>query len=119
MTYIEKLESSEWIEIEAVREGVVWARDRGFTLAIIESDNANASNRLKVRKVDITTLGHYLHTVKNLVINLPNFNFKWNGKEGNKATDRLSVLTLQNKCNLIFDMDYLQDIHNFVMDDLV
>lgn len=81
-------------------------------MVIIESDNSSTINCIKVRRDDITTFDYLVNIIKEMVRDLPNFRFEWNGQENNRVVDSLSNLALQDKCNVFFDMDYLGDIHN-------
>lgn len=63
MLYMDYLTNSEWAEIEVVREGFIWARDRGYIAVIIESDSASTNNRIKARRDDITTFGYLVNII--------------------------------------------------------
>lgn len=41
--------------------------------------------------------------------------FNWIDRSSNNATDLLCNISIKNKCDLYFNMDYLLEIHNIII----
>lgn len=51
LSYREDVANSAWVEMEAIREGILWAHDKSTTKAIFDSDNANMINQIKKLRI--------------------------------------------------------------------
>lgn len=108
---------ADWAELEALREGIYWARNNNVPMLIVESDCAAVLNRLKKNYIDISTMGYQVKAVKDLLDGFHEVKVEWTNRTCNKAADCLSNMVLNKRCSFVYDMDYPMDICDFVIID--
>lgn len=117
--FVENLSTCEWVEVEAVKAGCLWALENDLNDVIIESDCASIINKLNSKKEDLTVLDYFITKVKNLVPHGLNFKFNWGARSMNKLAGRLSEMAIRDRSNTFFNMDYPSQIHNTVICDSI
>lgn len=118
LSYRENVANIGWAEMEAIRDGILWACDKSITKTILESDSASMINRIKSKHEDFTIIGYYIKEIREMVVFGLDCDFNWSGRKSNKTADRLSEFALHNQCNFFFfGMDYPKKNYSIVIDD--
>lgn len=117
MCFKDNVFCAAWAEVNAIGEGLTWARKNNFSIITIESDCADIINRILKLNDDITITGFLLHKLNSKAIDFSFFNFNWCTNNSNRVADRLSKLSLTDHCNFYFDMDYSSSIQNDIISD--
>ncbi|MBA0712774.1 hypothetical protein Golax_011850, partial [Gossypium laxum] len=107
----------DWVEAEALREGIIWARNNNVTRAIFETGCADLVNRFKSRHEDILIYGYRLKEIFGLLDSFINFKLEWVGCSSIRVADCLCKLVLKKRCTFPFDREYPSDIHELVIVD--
>lgn len=74
-------------------------------------------NKVNKRNEDLTILSRYAKKVCMDFNRFESVQMKWANRNSNKVADLLCNLAIKKKCNLLFKMDYLLEIHNIVIHD--
>ncbi|MBA0798122.1 hypothetical protein Gohar_008747 [Gossypium harknessii] len=109
--------SVEWVELDALIEGITMARSYNFDKIIFESDCVGLVNHFRKNHVDITILGHKIKDTRGMLEIFISTEVNWIDRNRNKVADSLCNLALSNHCNLTFDMEYPSDIHDCIILD--
>ncbi|MBA0813032.1 hypothetical protein Gohar_026921 [Gossypium harknessii] len=115
--YRESQIKMDWAEVEALREGINWARNNNVVRAIFETNCARLVNRIKKHHEDITIFGYRLKEIVGLLDFFTKAKINWIDRTSNRVADSLSKLALNKQCTLSFSMEYPYDIHELVMID--
>lgn len=107
----------ECAELEALKEGIHWARDKNVARIVLDSDCAAIVNHFNTYHEDISILGHQVNVIKSLSDSFLEVQIRWISRNCNKATDKLSRMALEKHCTLSFNMDYPREIHDIVITD--
>ncbi|MED6168599.1 hypothetical protein PIB30_013094 [Stylosanthes scabra] len=78
-------------EAEAIRRGIIVAKNLNFQKVVIESDNLLLVQILK-SKLSIAEVDVILHDIQSLSAETPNCGFTWTTREGNKAANFVASL---------------------------
>lgn len=109
----------DWVELDAIWDGLVWAINKNITHISLEFDCASMVNRINHQREDITFLGHYIEGIRSLHRNFFEVEIWWFHRDCNKIADKLSLLATDSCYNSDFNMDYPRDIHYLIISDLV
>ncbi|MBA0767255.1 hypothetical protein Gotri_016165 [Gossypium trilobum] len=107
----------DWVEAEALGEGIIWAHNNNVTRAIFETGCAGLVNRFKSRHEDISIYGYRLKEIFRLLDSFIDIKLEWVGCSSNRVADCLCKLVVKKRCTFPFDMEYPSDIHELVIVD--
>ncbi|MBA0814705.1 hypothetical protein Gohar_020515, partial [Gossypium harknessii] len=105
------------VEAEALREGIVWARNNNVARAIFETDYAVLVNRFKFCIEDILIYGFRLKNIFDLLDSSSKSMVEWVACSSNRVVDGLCKLAIDECCTFSFNMEYSSDIHGLVLAD--
>ncbi|KAK5839152.1 hypothetical protein PVK06_007917 [Gossypium arboreum] len=101
-----KVVNSEWAELEALIEGISFARNLNLNKVNFEMDCTTIVNRVRKARADITIFGHQIKKVQNMSVSFSAFDIRWINRYCKKVVDFLCNWSLKYCYNLDFDMDY-------------
>lgn len=99
----ENMACAIWAKIEAINQGIAWAKGNNLSNFVLESDCVDIINRLLKPREDITIEGHLLLDIKKQLKDFNNCIVNWCPRVCNKSVDRLSKMTLTNNCSISFE----------------
>lgn len=109
----------DWVELEAIRIGLVWTANNNFVRIILESNCAGLVNQINSHREDITLVGHHVEEIRSLLKNFLDVDIRWIHRDCNKVVNKLSSLAIDSCCNSDFDMDYQKGSYCLVISDSV
>ncbi|MBA0872306.1 hypothetical protein Goshw_010993 [Gossypium schwendimanii] len=117
VVYLDYKLDIQWAEVEALREGIVWARNNNVARAIFETDYAVLVNRFKFCIEDISIYGFRLKNIFDLLDSSSKSMVEWVACSSNRVVDGLCKLAIDECCTFSFNMEYSSDIHGLVVAD--
>ncbi|XP_040967984.1 uncharacterized protein [Gossypium hirsutum] len=110
-SFFNKVVSPEQAELDALIDGFRLAHILNVDKVIFEMDCASIVNRFCYHKEDITIIGHHIEEARKLLESV--------NRGCNKLADSLCNWSLSKCCNLNFEMNYPNNIHNIVILDAI
>ncbi|MBA0881267.1 hypothetical protein Goshw_017876 [Gossypium schwendimanii] len=111
--------TAEWAELYAFEESLIIACSLNISKVIFETNCASLMNRVKKRGKGITMLGYHIDEACKYMDNFNSIFVIWANRKSNKIADFLCKIAIKNNFNWKFRMDYLKEIHDFVIGDSI
>lgn len=110
---------AEWAELHVLEESISFARTKNWLRLEFESDCVSLVNQLTRMKADFSTMGHRIQEILKLLDSFSNVSFVWALRCCNKAADYLCDWAIVNNCTKDFNMDYLLEIYDIILSDVI
>ncbi|MBA0844832.1 hypothetical protein Goarm_022539, partial [Gossypium armourianum] len=117
--FVDKELPIEWTELLAMEESLNFSRLNNWKNLALELDCASLVNRFNKRNNDLTLLGCRLREIHRQSFYFRFFNFRWAPQCCNEVADFICNWAKVNNCNMDFNMDYLSEIHEIVLNDAI
>ncbi|KAK5845497.1 hypothetical protein PVK06_001687 [Gossypium arboreum] len=118
-SFANKIQDVNWAKFKAFVEGLNLALKLKVDKIILECDSAYLVNAVKKKDQDITILGYCINKSCRKFRNFTSVQVNWISRCSNNAADFLCNLTIKDKCNLYFNMDYPMEIHSIIINDAI
>ncbi|KAH1098102.1 hypothetical protein J1N35_015023 [Gossypium stocksii] len=119
MGFVEREMQIEWAKMLAIEKRIKVARSNNWNYLELKSDCASLVNCFNNKDYDLTTLGHHMREIYRRFNFFNFFKLCWAPRCCNSVADNLCKWAKTNNCIKNFRMDYLVEIHNFVLNDAI
>ncbi|KAK5812545.1 hypothetical protein PVK06_027980 [Gossypium arboreum] len=106
-----------WAKLEALTLGLKLASNLKLSKPIMESDNATLINTIKNREKDVTIFGCCMKQECRPIRNFEAIHFNWIDRNSNEVADLLCKIAINNRCDLMFNLDYFLKIDDIIIRD--